>query len=549
MNKSFLTPLSIVFLSLLLLIPGVGSVHLFDWDEINFAESAREMLITGNYLDVQINFETFWEKPPLFIWMQALCMKIFGVNEFAARLPNAICGAVTLLVLFFAGRHIKSERFGITWVLIYAASILPLFYFKSGIIDPWFNLFIFSGIYLFVLFTEGSGGRRITYLLLSAASLGLAVLTKGPVGFLIFLLTFVCYIIFYNREWRSVTWNWGEVALFAIVFALIGGLWFILQIATGHFTIIQDFILYQIRLFETKDAGHGGFLLYHFVWLFFGVMPASVLALPTFTLHTPQCGNQRMDNAMRWMRTLFWVVLILFTIVKTKIVHYSSMCYMPLTFMAAYQIDQVTAEKKAEWSAYIRYLVLIISLLFGLLVIAITEFDHWKESIIPYINDPFAVDNLSAEATWMGFEAITGVIVAAGAIWFFVQSKRGRFADIVVLCSASILFTLCTMTLVVPQVERYTQAAAIEFFESLKGEDCYIYPYRYKSYAHYFYSERMPENRCADAEFLLHGEIDKPCYIVVKSMPQDIEALNAEESGAEFLYSKNGFLFYKRNPK
>jgi len=93
--------LIIAVVSLAFFVPFLGTVHLFDWDEINFAESAREMLVTGNYTRVQINFEPFWEKPPLFIWLQALSMHLFGVNEFAARLPNALCGTITLLVLFF----------------------------------------------------------------------------------------------------------------------------------------------------------------------------------------------------------------------------------------------------------------------------------------------------------------------------------------------------------------------------------------------------------------------------------------------------------------
>src|SRR5262245_47043667 len=77
---------------LLLFFGGIFSFSLFtwapplyDWDEINFAESSREMLVTGNYFQVQIDFRPFWEKPPLYFWMQAASMKIFGVNEFAAR--------------------------------------------------------------------------------------------------------------------------------------------------------------------------------------------------------------------------------------------------------------------------------------------------------------------------------------------------------------------------------------------------------------------------------------------------------------------------------
>jgi 4-amino-4-deoxy-L-arabinose transferase-like glycosyltransferase len=93
-------------------MPFLGGVHLFDWDEINFAEAAREMIIQKDYLRVYINYEPFWEKPPLFIWLQAFAMKLFGINEYAARFPNAVCGVITLIVLFLIGEKLYDRRFG-----------------------------------------------------------------------------------------------------------------------------------------------------------------------------------------------------------------------------------------------------------------------------------------------------------------------------------------------------------------------------------------------------------------------------------------------------
>ena len=90
--------------ALLLFVPGLGAVHLFDWDEINFAEIAREMVVSGDWSRPTMGFEPFHEKPPLFMWMQAACMNAFGIGEFAARLPNALCGALTLVVLFVRSR-------------------------------------------------------------------------------------------------------------------------------------------------------------------------------------------------------------------------------------------------------------------------------------------------------------------------------------------------------------------------------------------------------------------------------------------------------------
>ena len=127
--------LIILLLGTLFYLPFLGSVHLFDWDEINFAEAAREMIVSGDYFHVQIDYLPFWEKPPLFIWMQVLAMKLFGINEFAARFPNAVCGITTLLFLFSTGKKLHGRSFGWIWVLAYLGSILPHLYFRSGIID------------------------------------------------------------------------------------------------------------------------------------------------------------------------------------------------------------------------------------------------------------------------------------------------------------------------------------------------------------------------------------------------------------------------------
>ncbi|MES2387609.1 MAG: glycosyltransferase family 39 protein, partial [Bacteroidota bacterium] len=136
----------IALVAALFFIPFLGRVHLFDWDEINFAECAREMFINGEYGRVYINFQPFWEKPPFFFWLQTACMHLFGVGEFAARFPNALCGIITLLLLYRTGAKLYNRNFGLLWAGLYIGSILPHFYFRSGLIDPWFNLFIFIAI-------------------------------------------------------------------------------------------------------------------------------------------------------------------------------------------------------------------------------------------------------------------------------------------------------------------------------------------------------------------------------------------------------------------
>lgn len=536
-----LVDICLVVLGALLFIPGIGSVRLFDWDEINFAESAREMLVTGDWFNVQINFQSFWEKPPLFIWAQALCMKVFGVGEFAARLPDALMGVVTLLTLFHCGLKSENMRFGLLWAGMYLISFLPFFYFKSGIIDPWFNYFIFLGIYFFSRYADENKAK---WAALSGLSTGLAVLTKGPVGFLVFALTFTVWLCV--KRFRF-SFRWKDVFVYILALCLAGGAWFILLAATGHADVINDFLVYQVRLFQTKDAGHGGFPLYHFIILFLGVFPASIFALSTFRRSILEDETySRNKELFRWMMVSFWVVLILFSIVRTKIIHYSSFCYFPLTYLAAWAVSRMM-DGKLKFTAWHRTGLIALAVFFGVVFTAFTLFDHWKQYLIPHVQDPFAVSCMEAESSWTGFEPIIGILLIATTIWFCVRFIRHKnLGSFLPLAVGNLLFLMTALVCAVPEAEKYSQASAVEFYIERQGEDCYVQPLYFKSYAQYFYTLRQPENACEDVEWLTTGELDKPCYFVIKDAPWEREQIKADVPDAIFLGKKPGFLFFLR---
>lgn len=544
LNPAFIQFL-IAAVAALLFVPFLGGVHLFDWDEINFAESAREMIVTGDYLTVQINFQPFWEKPPLFIWMQVLSMKLFGINEFAARFPNAICGIVTLLVLFNIGRKIRNNLFGILWVLAYTGSVLPFFYFKSGIIDPWFNLFIFLGVYFLMLYAFPENKKKLKNIVLAAAFAGLAVLTKGPVGFLLIALTGGVFLIWvkFKIKVRVI-----DVVTYFVVLALVGGSWFIIQIFTGNYDMVVDFIVYQVRLFQTQDAGHGGFFGYHFVVLFFGVFPSSILALKAFGKETT--GETFYPLMKNWMIILFWVVLILFSIVKTKIVHYSSLAYFPLTFLAAGFVYSMY-QNRAQWKKWMSVIIIAISVFVALPVMLLPFVDKFKYKIIEsnLINDAFAVENLKAEANWSGFEFLPGLLFLVAIVIIFARIKKSEpLKRALFLWGTTMVFTLSVVLVLVPRIEKYSQNALIEFFKSKAGQDVYLKNMHFKSYATWFYGETLPPSNAGfyDENWLLTGDIDKDVYFVTKihRAPLMEKYDDIKETGR-----KNGFVFYVRRAK
>ncbi len=527
-----------------LFIPFIGTVHLFDWDEINFAESAREMIVTGDYLTVQAFFEPFSEKPPLFIWMQVVSMKMFGVNEFAARFPNAICGIITLLVLFNIGRKLYDIQFGLIWVITYACSILPFFYFKSGIIDPWFNLFIFSGIYFYVRAVNDAVIKKESlFIIASAVAIGLGILTKGPVALLVFGLVAVILLLFKKFKLGI---NWKNIILYALVVALVGGFWFILQIIDGKYDMVVDFIVYQVRLFNTKDAGHGGFPLYHFVVLLFGVFPASIFAIQGHSYLGPSGSKKTIHLSMV---ILLWVVLILFSIVKTKIIHYSSLAYFPITFLAAYSVYTLLNGKRS-FQTWQKAMLGFIGILLGLITFLIPIFIFNKDAFIDLIDDPFVVGNLQAETGWNVLHLGVGLIMMAGIIagvFFFKSNLKKR---LLVIAGTTLMYVYAAIVFITPGIEKISQNALIEFIEEKGKENVYILTL-FRSYAPPFYrKQQIPEHsNYYNNEMLIanDGSVDKDVYLVARAYQK--EQVASEYPYFQYLGEKNGFVFYLRPSK
>lgn len=526
----------VVLLGALLFLPFLGSVHLFDWDELNFAEAAREMLVSGDWLNVTINFEPFYEKPPLFIWLQALSMSLFGINEFAARFPNALCGILTLLIIFNFGFALKGRRFAWIWVGLYTASLLPHFYFKTGIIDPWFNLFIFLSVWqLFDFFNRHTNNIRLKPWVLSGIFLGLAILTKGPVALIVWgMVAFFLVLSHGFRKFPGIV----ELLVFSLVLVLVGGSWFGAQWMSGNGAVIWEFIRVQKELFSTGVAGHEQPFYYHTLVLLIGCFPASFLALPVFISRLHPSGRERI--LLFGMKVFFLVVLVLFSIVKTKIVHYSSLTYFSITFLAAYTVVEWDRLKSTGW---IKVMGILILTFVSAAISLIPLLDKYKAEWLPWEKmDEFSRANLTVDPGWTGWEWILGVVFFLFGLWFILKLEK----------SIGKLLLLSTMVvamfiLVYPKkIERITQNSAIGFYKSLSGKQVYIRPLYMKSYGYLFYSQ-YPNHASklkGNDHWLLTGEIDKDAYFILRN--KDVKRLDTLTIGLTTVDERGGYVLLKR---
>ncbi len=146
-----------IFLLLLIFIPPffykLGQSSLVSWDEAWYADISHNILKTGDLFNLIWNDKPFSDKPPGQFWIEALTFKFFGVFEFAARLPSAITGFLSLLLIYLIGKTF-SKTVGLMSVLALGSSIWFLYRARSGNLDIMLTFFFLLTFYLGILLAE-----------------------------------------------------------------------------------------------------------------------------------------------------------------------------------------------------------------------------------------------------------------------------------------------------------------------------------------------------------------------------------------------------------
>jgi 4-amino-4-deoxy-L-arabinose transferase-like glycosyltransferase len=250
---------------------GLGHYPLFNPDEALYAEPAREMLVTGEYVTTLLNYVVRYTKPPLCIWAMALCFKLFGVNEMAARLFGVACGAILVAVVYlFIARYI-SVRAAVIGALSLVFAPLFVLTAREAITDMPLALFM-AGSQL--AFFHAFKRRSFAFALIAYILLGLAVMTKGPVGLVLPLgILFVYH--FLRGELRAAL-QFYRPLIGALVVGLISLPWFILEISVTKGAYFQEFIVREnFQRFTAVVDNHKQPFWYHGAAMFAGYFPFS----------------------------------------------------------------------------------------------------------------------------------------------------------------------------------------------------------------------------------------------------------------------------------
>jgi 4-amino-4-deoxy-L-arabinose transferase-like glycosyltransferase len=344
-----------------LYLPGLGAPALWEPDEGRYAEIAREMVVSHDYVTPRNNFELYFEKPPLVYWCEAVAIDIFGPTEFAVRLPSALFSIGEVVVT----AAVADAMLGATASLFAAIALMlmPLFFAfaRFATLDPALAFFLTAALgSLYQASHCGTFADRSSrrWMILSATMLALGTLAKGPVAL---ILGAAIALIWLATEHRLREIHEMPLISCAVVFLAIAIPWFVAaEIRNPGF--LRFFFIHEHlqRYVSSREHGWGPWFFIPIVlagcwpWIFFAPLGWSAMrTIPPADLADPSSDRSRSDAY--FLGIWFAVIFVFFSIPRSKLGTYILPALPPLAILIGFGLARLTsiaAESRARLLKY-----------------------------------------------------------------------------------------------------------------------------------------------------------------------------------------------------
>jgi len=343
---------------------GIGRLPLLGRDESLYAEAAREMYAAGDWVTPRINGVLFFEKPPLYYWLAAAGFRAFGVSPFAARLPAALMGLLAVALTVAVGARVWGRRAGILAGLALATSLQVALIARMGIMDVPLMCLTMLALLAYAGWRTATSRMVIPLGAAFGLCVGLAVLLKAMAGILPVAIAGVHWLLCRRSPHRPPAargprgWRAGPV-LASILVALAVSLavavpWFYVMVKRHGDAFVSTLFgrEHLARIVEPMQ-GHGGFVLYYLPVI-------AVLFFPWVVFLPPALFSRARptDDVQAFWRSLlivwFAVVLILFSLIRTKLPGYVTPLFPAMALLVGVDLDRrLRAPGRGPWIAAI----------------------------------------------------------------------------------------------------------------------------------------------------------------------------------------------------
>ncbi len=395
--------------SLILFFLGGWLIPITDPTESVYTLTAKEMLEAGDWLSPRIYGDYWFDKPIMFYWELLIAYKIFGVNEFASRFFPALFATFGLFLTYLFGAKLYDKKVGFAAAVMLATS-LEYWYLSHAVITDMTLLVMFS-ITLMSFFWGYHAGKPQFYLIAFAAS-GVAVLTKGPIGFLLPGLIILIFL-----AWQGDLQHLRElfrVKHFAILLAIIA-IWYLPMMLLHGWEFIENFLgvhnFLRATVTEYKNTNVWYYYLVvtalgFFPWsiVLIGIAAKNLRRLPTFDV--------RDKFLIVWALT----VIIFFQLCATKYITYTLPAMIPaMIFLAKFFVNR--------WRLFLGVTlstIIIYPLAFYFVVLPLTEENSARREaqvILPLIDEKTCVVS-------HGGKYSTSLVFYSGAKIYRLETKE-----------------------------------------------------------------------------------------------------------------------------
>jgi 4-amino-4-deoxy-L-arabinose transferase-like glycosyltransferase len=325
----------------------LGDAVLFEPDEGRNAEKAREILILQDWMTPHENFHPVLDKPIFFYWLIAVAYKLFGVSEWAARLPSTLAALGTLVLVYRFGQIRWGSSAALWSVLILLTSVEFFVLARVVIFDMALTFFVTLALCAF--FEAGHADHPWQRRLWCAAmytALGAATLIKGLVGILMPGMVIFFYLLLSNR-WsilKQVALLPGMLLYFAIVLS-----WYLPAEARNPGYLRYYIWEEHFGRFATDGFDRGQPWYYFFGVMFVGFMPWSLLLPRVVKTQWNAFTGQKVDGALLY--TSVWVVLpfVFFSTSSAKLPHYILPIFPGLALLTGMTLNRLYRDNPQRW--------------------------------------------------------------------------------------------------------------------------------------------------------------------------------------------------------
>lgn len=423
----------------------LGSWGLTETSEARYAEIAKEMIETGDFIHPTKMGISHYHKPPLTYYITTLGYLIFGINEFGARFFLSIALLLQLILVYKTSILLFNDRkTSLLAVVLYFSTPLVLASARNLTTDAYLNTFVLLAVYYWLRYLDE---KKFFYLFYVALSLGF--FTKGPLVFIPVFVFQLTWLYFSKRKIRFSIYDvWG-----IILFLITCGWWY-LAVIWENPLVLNYFTSNQIyERIISNDAFNRGKPF----WYYITFLPISLFPWVIF-LSLKKTNTTSIKRKILF--TSFILIIIIFSTFKTKLIFY----VLPsLVFLILFASNQLVELSEAHWKKFTLYLYGYFTFLFVIVFAAILL--HKIELELPYV-----------------------LILLAGLLISFLGIKNTTWFyknvyTLLINSLALLLFSTFAMRSNELQINSVKPIAT--FVSTLKSKNVYIYNYLLPSMSFY----------------------------------------------------------------